>query len=142
VFNPLTAIDEVETPKRRFTKDSKGEVECRRVLQRIFNRPFDKIRPNFLNNPVTGGNFNMELDCYDDGLKLGVEYDGRQHAEYTPFFHKNKEAFYNQQYRDELKKRMCKDNGVTLINIPHTVKHDDIEYYLMKELHKKGYLRN
>lgn len=131
-----------DKPVIRRQRDSKGELECRRVLNHIFNKPFNKCRPNFLNNPVTGGSFNMELDCYDDNLRLGVEYDGIQHAKYTRFFHKNKEAFYNQQYRDELKKRMCKDHGVTLINIPHTVKNEDIEYYLIKELKKHGYLKN
>ena len=53
-----------------------------------------------------------------------------EHYKYTPFFHKNKEAFYNQKYRDELKRRMCKDNGIYLIEIPNTVKLEDIEHFL------------
>lgn len=123
---------------RFFHKDSKGEIECRRVLEKIFRRSFNKIRPNFLNNPVTDGNYNLELDCYNDDLKLAVEYSGKQHYEYVPYFHKNKEAFYNQKYRDELKKRMCKDNGIILIEVPYSVKHDDIEQYLINEI-KKNY---
>ena len=114
-------------------KDSRGEIECRRVLEKIFKRPFNKIRPNFLNNPVTDGNYNLELDCYNDDLKIAVEYSGRQHYEYTPYFHKNKEAFYNQKYRDELKKRMCKDNGIILIEVPYTVKIENIEQFLVNK---------
>lgn len=125
-----------QTNSGRFRKDSKGEVECRRILEKIFRRPFNKIRPNFLSNPVTDGNYNLEIDCYNDELKLGVEYDGIGHYKYTPFFHKNKEAFYNQKYRDELKNRMCKDNGIILIRVPYTVKHEDIEEYLVNELRK------
>ena len=53
--------------------DSKGEIECRRVLNKIFNRPFHKDRPNFLNNPVTGGKYNLELDCVDHELKRRKE---------------------------------------------------------------------
>ena len=60
-------------------KDSKGEIECRKVLEEIFNRPFKKHRPNFLNNPVTGGMFNLELDCYNDDIGLALEYNGIQH---------------------------------------------------------------
>jgi len=120
----------------RFRKDSKGETECRRVLEKIFRRPFPKIRPNFLSNPVTDGNYNLEIDCYNQDLRLGVEYDGIGHFKYTPFFHKNKEAFYNQKYRDELKNRMCKDNGIRLIRVPYTVKQEDIEDYLVNELRK------
>ena len=40
-------------------KDSKGETECRRVLEKFFDRPFSKARPNFLNNVLTGGTHNL-----------------------------------------------------------------------------------
>ena len=126
--------------KKNFKGDSKGELECRRVLEKLFHRPFDKARPNFLNNPVTGGNFNLELDCYNKDLHLAVEYQGVQHCKYVPYFHKNKETFMNQQYRDELKRRMCKDNLITLIEVPYTVKVENIEEYLKKELLKHGFV--
>ena len=120
-------------------KTSKGEIECKRVLENYFNKPFDKERPGFLNNPVTGSKHNLELDCFNKELGLAVEYSGRQHYHYVPFFHKNKEVFYNQKYRDELKRRMCKDNGVVLIEVPYTVKHKNIETFLKKELYNRGY---
>lgn len=126
--------------KPHFKRDSKGEVECRRVLENIFRRPFNKARPDFLNNPVTGGNYNLELDCYNENLGIAVEYSGKQHYEYIPFFHKNKEAFYNQKYRDDMKRRICKDNGITLIEVPYTVKIENIEQFLKDELKQK--LRN
>ncbi|NQZ58906.1 MAG: carbohydrate-binding protein [Lentisphaeraceae bacterium] len=53
-----------------------------------------------MRNPVTGGSHNLEIDCYNDELRIGVEYQGRQHYSFNPRFHKNKEAFRNQQYRD------------------------------------------
>ncbi|MBL4898137.1 MAG: hypothetical protein JKX76_00685 [Colwellia sp.] len=127
----------------RCKKYSKGETITRESLRRIFNRPnsFNSIRPDFLKNPVTGNKNNLEIDCYDENLKLGVEYNGRQHYEYTPYFHKNKQEFLNQKYRDELKRRMCKDNGVNLIEIPYTVKPNKIQGYIMKEIESLGYLR-
>lgn len=117
------------------SKESKGEQECRRVLRKIFNKPFNKIRPDFLRNPVTG-DFNMELDCYDDDLKIAVEYNGRQHYDYIPFFHSSKEVFHNQKYRDLLKRDMCTKNGIKLIEVPYTVKIKDIENYLIYQLQK------
>jgi hypothetical protein len=125
--------------KRNNSKESSGERECRRVLQYIFNKPFNNQRPDFLCNPVTGGNFNLELDCYDSELKLAVEYNGEQHYKYIPYFHKNKEAFLNQKYRDEIKRRMCKDAGVTLIEVPNTIKLEDIKGYLINKLRNAGY---
>lgn len=120
-------------------KDSKGEIECRRVLQYLFSKSFSKARPDFLNNPVTGGSYNLELDCFDSELRLAVEYNGRQHYEYTPYFHKNKEAFYNQKYRDDMKQRICRDNNINLITVPYTVKLRDIKDYIVKECRRLGY---
>ena len=122
-----------------YKKESRGETECRRVLEKIFKKEFRKTRPKFLNNPVTGGKYNLEIDCYNEELRLGLEYNGRQHYEYSSFFHKNKEDFLNQKYRDIIKKNMCKDNNVILIEVPYTVKIEDIEYYIIKELKELGY---
>lgn len=125
--------------KKKIPKESKGEVECRRVLNKIFNRPFNKDRPSFLNNPVTGGNYNLELDCYDPQLKLAVEYNGIQHYQYNKFFHRNKEHFLNQKYRDDMKRRICKDYNITLIEVPYTIKVENIESYLINELRKNNF---
>ncbi len=124
-FNP-------DLPKRR----SKGEIECQQSLQRMFRKPFETARPDFLGNNVTG--FNLEIDCWDPELKLGVEYQGIQHYKFKPYFHKTFSDFRNQQYRDEMKRMKCKDAGVILIEVPHTVKESDIETFLRKECKKKG----
>ena len=118
------------------SSDSKGEIICRNTLQNIFKKPFNKIRPDFLKNEALGNNMNLEIDCYDEELKLGVEYNGRQHYEFVPFFHKNKEAFHNQKYRDYMKKNLCKRNGIHLISVPYTIKKHNIETYLTNEIKK------
>lgn len=108
--------------------DSKGEMICRQFLNKYFKKPFIKVRN--LYNPVT--NQYLELDCYNSELNLAVEYQGKQHYKYTPYFHKNFESFRNQQYRDELKRIFCKDLGITLIEVPYDVK--DIEKYLYNKI--------
>ena len=119
--------------------DSKGELECRRVLEKIFQRPFRKIRPDFLRNNVNGGH-NLEIDCFNQELRLGLEYHGRQHYEYVEYFHRNKEDFLNQKYRDEMKRQRCRDHGINLIEVPHKVKIHEIESYIINELRKMNYL--
>ena len=114
--------------------ESKGEVECRRVMQKLFDKPFYKIRPQFLNNPVTFGTNNLELDCFNEELKLAVEYDGAQHYKFIPHFHKTYEGFMNQRYRDYMKEQMCKDNKIRLIRVPYTVKIEHIESFIVKKL--------
>lgn len=131
-------VEEVEEKiKRRrggVSGESKGEVECRRVMQKLFDKPFYKTRPRFLNNPVTFGSNNLELDCYNEELKIAVEYDGAQHFKYIPYFHKTYEAFLNQRYRDYMKEQMCKENNIRLIRVPYTVKNEQIENYIISKL--------
>ena len=124
-------------PKTSNKKMSKGEEECKRVLEKIFKKPFDNTRPDFLSNPVTGGK-NLELDCYNEELKLAVEYNGIQHYKYSPYFHKNKDQLETQKYRDEMKRRLCMENDVTLIEVPYNVKYENIEDYLVEKLRDSG----
>jgi hypothetical protein len=127
------------TTNQQFNKGSKGETECRRVLQKIFKKPFTSQRPDFLRNPVTGGNFNLELDCFNEELRLAVEYNGIQHYKYSPYFHRNKDHFMTQKYRDDMKKRICKENNINLIEVPYTIKINDIEKYIIENCKKLGY---
>ena len=90
---------------------------CKRVIERISKRSFTKVRPNILVNPKT--NRNLELDLYNDTLKIAVEYNGIQHYEYTKRFHKTYGDFRRQQERDILKKQLCKDHGVFLIIVTY-----------------------
>jgi len=126
--------EEKRVNKNKKPSESKGEVRCREILQSLLNKPFPKKRPDFLRNPVTDNNFNLELDCYNPELKLALEYNGVQHYKFTPYFHKNKEAFLNQKYRDEMKRVKCRENGIALIEVPYTVKHNDLENFVRKEL--------
>ena len=86
----------------KVAKRSKGEAECMSVLHRLFGKPFDTVRPDFLKSTETGRN--LELDCYNDELKLSVEYNGIQHYNYPSFPGFTKEQFYDQIRRDRYKR--------------------------------------
>lgn len=134
-YDPYTEMT-TKLPKR--SKDSNGELRTRAFLEKYFQKSFSKSRPDFMVNPVTGSKYNLELDCYNESLRLAIEYNGSQHYKYNPFFHKNKEAFYNQKYRDELKRIRCKELGITLIEIPYT-EDKNLENYLLQQLKIHGY---
>jgi hypothetical protein len=125
----------ITTPAPR--KDSQGELRTRAYLESRFKKSFPKSRPDFMVNPVTGSKYNLELDCYNPELRLAVEYNGAQHYVFNTFFHKNKEAFYNQKYRDELKRLRCKELGITLIEIPYT-EDRRLEQFLEQQLRDVG----
>jgi hypothetical protein len=115
------------------SKDSKGEIECKKIAENIFKRPFYKTRPDFLRN-VNGQN--LELDVYNDELKIAIEYNGRQHYHFIPYFHKTRDGFNNQKQRDFIKRLLCEKNKINLIEVPYNVKIEDIKYFIMNELDK------
>jgi hypothetical protein len=117
--------------------ESKGQRECRRVLESIFNKPFPEVRPTFLLNQVTGKC--LEIDCFNAEMKLGCEYDGQQHYRFVKKWHDNHDAFRNQQYRDVMKYEKCKEHGIRMIRVPYTVAHKDIEGFIRKALREFGY---
>jgi len=127
----------IGTKKDKFPESS-GEMECRRAAEALTGKSFPKRRPDFLKNEITMSN--LEIDCYCDELKIGIEYNGKQHYEYVPYFHKSKDAFYNTKYRDDMKKRLCKRHGITLITIPYTIPVDRIENELMSQFRGLGIL--
>lgn len=129
-----------DTKMARLKKDSKGETECRRVMEKLFKLPFPNRRPHFLMNNVTGKP--LEIDCCNLDLQLGVEYNGKQHYEYVPAFHKNEEAFKLQLYRDEMKKKLCEEHGFILITVPYTIPVASIENFLIENLQRLGYALN
>lgn len=123
--------------KRGIPRQSKKETKCKIILENIFKRPFNKIRPAFLKNKITGKN--LEIDCYCADLRLGLEFNGKQHYEFVPVMHKTKDAFRAQQYRDHMKKEMCEKQGIKLIEVPYWIPEDNLQAYIVQELRKFGY---
>lgn len=83
---------------------SKSEQKMKKILDSVVaegERFTDSYRPDWLKNPATGQN--LELDRYYHDLKIGIEYNVEQHRK------KNNEA---QWARDKLKKSLCAKHGV------------------------------
>ena len=118
---------------------NKHEERVRELLEDYFDDYFPTCRPKFLRNPKTGRC--LELDGYNARLNLAFEYQGVQHRKYTPKFHSSPEAFEEQVYRDRIKKEILRNLEIDLIEIPDTVKYDDLKYYLMSSLAAKGYIK-
>lgn len=93
---------------------SKNEKTVRRWLENHFSLPFPKRRIVF-----EGKKF--EIDCYNDTLRLGVEYDGEQH--YLPIkCWGGENGLRGVRERDAFKEDACRKLGITLVRVPYTAK--------------------
>lgn len=117
-----------------FKISSKGEKMCLESLNVIFpSRKFIKIRHPDIINPLTGRC--LELDLYNNELKIAIEYNGKQHYEYVPYFHRSIEEFEAQKQRDIEKVIQCEENGIRLIVVPYKYKtKNEITEYIRNNL--------
>lgn len=136
-YSPLfLAYVEEKSKKSKIRKAKpvwKSQEKCKTIFEKIFKKKFPSVRPNFLKNPVT--HQNLELDGYCNDLRLAFEYDGNQHAKYNPHFHKKgPQEFIYQVTKDDYKSKKCKLEGIDLIRIPHYIHSENLEDYIIKEL--------
>ena len=120
---------------------SRSEKLTREIFEKIMSVEFPTVRPDFLKNPKTG--YNLELDGYNEGLKLAFEYNGIQHYKFTEYFHDTEEDFKIQREHDEFKYKKCLELGITLISIPYTFNCYDpekLEIFIRDELIKQKFI--
>ena len=90
---------------------SKGADILYKIICKIL--PGRKIKKEYL---IDG---KMRIDFFIPELKLGIEYDGRQHDEFVKHFHKSASGFLEAKMRDKLKSGFCENNGISLIRFSH-----------------------
>ncbi len=112
-----------------------NENITRKMFEYIFNVKFPKSTPKWL---ITKKGFQMHLDGYSKQLNIAFEFQGKQHYLYHSYFHKNEDAFHKQQKTDLLKRKLCKENKVKLIEVPYFIKKKDRFIYIIDECKKRN----
>ena len=111
---------------------NQAEAICRETLEGIYGVPFLTHYPDWLRNPETGRD--LELDCYNPDVGIAVEYNGPQHYKWPNHFPQTREQFLQRIRLDRYKVDACDANGVYLITVPYNVPYhlipDYIRYYL------------
>lgn len=106
---------------------NKSESECREIFEQLFGAPFPNTRPEWLRNPE--GN-KLELDGYNEALKVAWEFNGIQHYEVADWHGGTEEKLKKQQLHDAIKVRECAKRGIDLIVISYKLEKwkDKLDY--------------
>jgi hypothetical protein len=119
---------------------SKGERIFRKILEYITGYKFNKVKPEWLKNKK--GN-RLEIDGYNDELKLGFEYQGRQHFKFIPGrFHENREQFLKRQEHDVIKKKVTSSKGIKLLYPDEFLKLKNFLTFILDFLKDNGFEKN
>jgi hypothetical protein len=81
----------------------------------------------------------LELDGYNEELKLAFEYQGIQHSKHVPHFQRKPNAFEDQCKRDARKREYCAVAGIRLIEVSHKIKPSSIRPTVRKILSDIGF---
>lgn len=106
-----------------------GERISRVYFELIFGRKFPNLKPQWLRNQR---GYLMQLDGYCEELNLAFEYQGHQHY-LSSHFHRSVDEFEMRKSDDELKKKLCRQKGVSLIEIPYTIESENIYEFVVKK---------
>jgi len=91
---------------------------CRHYFEAITGHRFPKVKPKWLLNDL--GN-RMELDGYNENLKLAFEHQGEQHYRPIEHFNRREETLTRRQRDDKIKQQFCDHQGISLIAVPFDI---------------------
>ena len=125
------------TPNNILTHDkkcgcefSKGEIDIKEfLLQNNFS--FER---EYSFDDLKKSRFDFAIFNINKKVKILIEFNGKQHYEFVPYWHKNQKGFEIQKNRDERKRQYAKVNKIPLIEIPYW--ENTIEY--LEDVLKKG----
>jgi rubredoxin len=90
-----------------------AEMLCRMAVEKLFRKPFERIRMAGMKS-LRGRP--LELDIYNDDLKIAVEHHGSQHYEAVEHW-TGEVGLKTQKLHDQRRREFCLENGILLIEI-------------------------
>lgn len=97
----------------RRPKSSRAERTCGRSLHLLVPKPILR------QYPIGPYYFDFAFNYHGRGYLL--EYDGRQHFEYVPYFHKTLLRFREAQARDKTKTQLALEMGFRVIRLDYRI---------------------
>jgi hypothetical protein len=110
---------------------NKSEQRFREIIEEILHTKFPKKKPKWL---VNENRNRLELDGYNEDLKIAFEYQGIQHFQKVSYFGDTEKKFEKRQKHDEIKRELCKSKNILLICPTYDLKEDDYKEFILKNI--------
>jgi transposase len=122
----------------------KSQKICQEIAESVFGKKFDTERrfPWFLSELGNPRKVDMYFEFSEpraDGTKgIAIEYNGEQHYRFVEFFHRTMEAFLDYKQGDMDERRLFKDHGIFLLEIPYTVSFKVMRDFIIRACTRRG----
>lgn len=115
---------------------SKGEMVVNKILQKMKITFCPQYTPQGAQFKLSGYPMCFDFGIFNKNNQLIylIEYQGNIHYEYSNNGWNNKENFDKRQKKDEEKRVWCKQNNITLIEIPYWLMEEEIEGLIKETL--------
>ena len=107
MINVITAIG-----GKYIRQDSYGETQVKNILNDLGVK---YKQEKLINVPIWGKDHLIRADFYLPKENCVIEFNGKQHYEYTPKYHKSEGSFKYQQERDKQLEIYCLKNNINLL---------------------------
>lgn len=117
-------------------KCGKGVRErlCRHYFEQLTGSQFPSVKPEWLLN---ANNNRMELDGYCEELSLAFEHQGKQHYQKVEHFNRRNESLRWRLESDALKRKICQDHAITLIEVPYWIENEDLPSWIANQINQE-----
>jgi len=114
---------------------TKSEANVIRMLEDLTGASFPTVNPNWLRWKGR----TLELDGYNEKLKIALEFSGPLHTKWFPE-REPYEKYFDRVVKDIVKLRVCKKNNVNLIVVDMILPSKHWRDYLESRLYDIGFL--
>jgi hypothetical protein len=113
---------------------SKSEAECIRALESVTGEKFPQAHPAWLKYRGRP----LELDGYNERLKIALEFSGPLHTKWTPLY-ESYAKYYERIAKDAFKIARCAERRVTLIVVDLSLPRRHHSDYIRSRLQDAGF---
>lgn len=116
---------------------TKSEQYAIELLEQITGKKFPTVNPGWLKFEGKS----LELDGYNEELKLALEFSGPMHRKWFPE-KESYEKYLDRVEKDAAKKRICKEKGIFLMELDSELPKRHWKTYIMSRLKDSGFLEH